>query len=70
MSKKIHMGTEIKVFLMKTGMTRVQIAKKLKLSSVMISHVINGRRRLHVRHLAKLATILGVAVEQLQKYYK
>lgn len=70
MKSSLHMGSEIKVFLFKSGMTRLQLAKKLKLGEAMITHVLNGRRRLHVRHLAKLAKITGVAVAKWERYYK
>lgn len=63
--KEIQLGKRIKKLRRKTGLTQEQLAEKVNVSTTHIGLVETGKRRVSLKTLQKIASVLGIKVKEL-----
>lgn len=63
--KEIQLGKRIKKLRRKAGLTQEQLAEKVNVSTTHIGLVETGKRRVSLKTLQKIASVLGVKVKEL-----
>jgi transcriptional regulator with XRE-family HTH domain len=56
-------AVEIKIALLKKGMTRKELCEKLGFTTAFLSAVLNGVRKLPIKSLVKMQKELGIVLE-------
>lgn len=66
----MEMKNNINVWIAKSGLSKKEVAAKLKVSNVVLSRWINGHSNPSLENAIKLAQILNCKVDDLYEYEK
>lgn len=66
--REVKLGKEIKKYRKKLDLTQEQLADKVRVSTTHIGLIETGKRRVSLKTLQKIASVLGVRVNEILPY--